>query len=339
MAENKHKLVGNATELDQVFPKPTRPESLRSYWSSPEAFAAHIEGINPSDCWTRAGWKTGREDDWYGSKDMAAAIALARYGWKEGAEMASRLQGKVMAQHPLRKEPVRFGVAGAYPDVARAIAGNPMNMIIPDKKRSKRRRPVTLISDMCVSYYTKSVEIINRAAVVAAIVDHIEVAGYACEVITYEYTRSGGWFSDSGDQFECMTAVKVKDSGQPLDIQRIAFGLGHPAMFRRMCFAETGYNQECKVLGSGLGCVAQFEYGDLSERNIFILPSCQGNHYFQTEAKAATEGLVYLVKALQKQKFPLFINSKIEVDPDSISLQQQGRQDHGNDEGDDYDDC
>lgn len=305
-------LVGNALEMQELFPPTGYKSQFRAYWSSPETFAAHVESMDKHKAWHDAGWNTG-DKDWYGTSNMQEALDLARNGWKEGANKASKLQNRILAQYPLQKRPTHYDVAGAYPDVPRAIAGNPMNMVVPDLQKSKRRPVITLLSDMSVNCGTNGDELINRAAVVAAIIDHIEAAGYACEVVSFERTRKHHWGEDE-KEFDSMVAVKVKAPEQPLDIQRLAFGIGHPSMFRRLCFAEIGYNKVCHVLGSGLGGAIKLPQNELAERNIYVLPSCNSNSHFTTEEKASNQGVAFMVKSLQEQGFPLYVGAKVHID-------------------------
>ncbi len=229
--------TGNAGELQYVLPQHEIKSAKRvftSYWSSPEAMAKEIETWDVNKAWCNSAWE--ESNSFYGSQSMTEAIKLAREGWPEGVTKASRLVDKIKANNPIQLKKVKYDVVGSFPNVARAISGNPLNMRNPDITRASKRPIVTLLSDICASCKHNASEFLNRAAAVAAIVEQVEAAGYACDVIVFSK-------SYYGDAINTCSWIQVKNSNQPVDIHRIAFGLGHPAMFRRFIFAEEGYHR------------------------------------------------------------------------------------------------
>jgi hypothetical protein len=317
MAEVLLKVTGDARELETVIPAPKSRfhKVKRSYWSSPEQMAREVRTWDRRQAWTDLGW-IGNDPDWYGSNSMEETLNLAEEGWKKGIEKASRLQNRIRANNPIMLKRKSFSIAGATPDVPRAISGDPENMRVPDVSKASRRVVITLFSDMSAHCGHNGVEFINRAAVLAAIVDEVEAAGYACDVITFANSQSG-WDGNKG--FNFCSCIQVKNSNQPVDISRLAFGLGHTSLFRRMVFAEKGHDHFCKDLGSGLGHADDLDLTGMAERNIFLLPSVRNaNGAFDTEEKAETEGVQFIIKALEGQGFPVlkteeFRNSKQEL--------------------------
>lgn len=295
-------------ELESVLPKPKDKHTkvFRGYWSSPERMAREVKTWDRNKAWHQSGWQTD-DPDWRGSRSMEETLSLAEEGWEEGRVKASRLQNRIRAKNPIMLKRKQFSVAGASPDVPRAISGNPFNMRVPDVAKASRRVVITLLSDMAAAFGHAGPEFINRAAVLAAIVDEIEAAGYACDVISYCNSEGGGWFGDGSYQFNYCSAIQVKNSNQPVDISRLAFGLGHTSFFRRMVFAEKGYDHFCRDVGDGLGHSDDFDLTGLSEKNIYQLPSIRhAEGAFHTEEKAETEGVQFIIKALKDQGFPLF---------------------------------
>ena len=140
-------------------------------------------------------------------------------------------------------------------------------------------------------------EFIHRAAVVTALIDQIESSGYACEVIGFASTTDG-------DDLHTQVSVQLKNSNQPVDLARLAFGLGHPAMFRRLIFAQWGIDDFNKDLGQCLGFSGCVTDGGLADKGIYIIPSINGTGVFETEEKAQKEGLEYIIKSLKEQGCP-----------------------------------
>lgn len=302
----KEQIVGNAQELQYVLPpmdSENGPEAFRSFWSSPEELAKRVRTLKES-CWYKDIWT--EENGFYGVS-MKEALKMAEDGWKEGAERIEKVLAKVKAQNPFRKKPIKYGIVGSVPDVARAVSGNPLNMKNIDLTKASRRQVITLISDIGALGGVDSENFINRAAVITAIIDELESCGYACDVISVSTCNDGGgsFWGSLGNGGQVQVAVQVKNSNQPLDITRLAFGVGHPSMFRRLIWAErTGHPATKTILGH-VGCTVRLDYKDLAERNIYHLPTTD-NSVFETEEKAIDKGVQECVECLQKQGFKGF---------------------------------
>lgn len=308
MSEEKL-VVGNAVHLEHFFPgRLPGFNTFKSFWSSPDKIADYIESIHPSECWHTSAWDS-HDSGWAGTKTMEEAIRLIREGWKEGIELVERMQRRILARYPISKRRVEFDVVGDVPSVARAVSGNPKNMRKPDPHRSRRRPIITLISDMAATCGHEPVELINRAAAVAAIIDHVEAAGHSVEVVAVAYSQS--------TKHEIRSHVMVKESHQPVDIARLAFGLGHAAMFRRIIFADWSIDDFNKPLGRGLGYNHKIKLGtqeqkDLEEKHMYVVGSVEyTRNIFLTEESTETHGLNYLLAGLKYQKFPALDFSRI----------------------------
>ncbi len=297
---------GNAKELDEFVPVVTKDvkNGYHSTWQSPEQFYSHVKSLQKGDAWQTAGWDRGKQ--WYGTESLDEAIDLAENGWKEGIERVERLRSRTIAQNPMRAQPIRYGIAGSTPCVPRAVAGNIFNMRAPDLARSKRRPVITIVSNMAANCGISETVISNRAAVVAAMVDQIESAGFSCEVIATA-TSAGGWRGDS--EFKAATSIVVKRSDQYADVGRMSFALGHSSMFRRFVFNDWGTAGVCqKGLGSSLGSNLELTHDDdLNFRGIYSLPSPeQSRDLFKDEETSATKGLAWLIDEMKAQNCPAF---------------------------------
>lgn len=296
----KHLEKGNAAELNEILPAVKHDKQFRSLWSNPETMAADI--LAKGEGWHYDTWGQGHDrKSFTGVNSMREAVELVRNGWQDGAACAARLRDKINAAHPMGPRMVRHDVAGAFPVVARAVAGNPLNMRRIDSAKLRRRPVVTLISDICCAHYIDAKVLINRAAVVAAVVDAVEAAGFSCNVVGYARTQRS-------DELSALAAVSLKQSDQPADIARLAFGLGHSAMLRRLFFAAWTQNTFTEKLGGGLGTVTSFQPTKaLAARGIYVVPGPQEcSEKFTSEEKAATVGLAHIVGSLTKQGCPAF---------------------------------
>jgi len=288
-------IIGNAAELNDLVPD----LKWHSTWDTPEAFARHIASLDKEKAWSDSGWDG--DETFTGTKNMEEALKLAEGGWQEGAEHVLKLQGNILAANPQLPKTVKYSMAGSIPNVPRAIAGNPINMKALDLSLSRRRPVLTIMTAMHANWTISKDAITNRAAVVAAIIDMIEAAGYACEVIAFAPSIG------HGENEVVSTSVIIKASTQPLDVARLAYGVGHSSMFRRLIFADWGSDPMLKkILGRGLG-MCHFDVSKLQNTGIYVLPSVEDNRELFKDAKtSATKGLAFLIGKLRDQGCPAF---------------------------------
>ncbi len=303
--------VGDNPSLGKFLPQLLKTDSYLSSWSSPEAYSRYIKGLDPSKKWNNA----GREPDTsghYGTDTFEEALELGDKGWQEGVEKVYKLRDRINALNPIIKRPQQFGIAGTVPSVPRAVAGNPMNMRLPTDTVSRRKPVITIMSNMSANWGVNADMITNRASIVASLVDRIEAVGFGCEVVTLATSASGY----GAKKFQAATMVTVKEAGQPVDVGRLAFGLGHVAMFRRLIFADwCGHPVNKSGLGSGLGSTCRIEMGELNQDNIFVLDEMgREAKLFANDEIAATEGLAFLIDSLKKQGCPAFTREKVHED-------------------------
>ena len=173
-----------------------------------------------------AGWQKNNAK-WYGSQSMEHALEIARDGWQEGVENASRVVEFISLQHAQKKRRA-YSVAGGTINVGRMLSGNPAHMV--KRQKAPGRRIMTLFVENTASGMIKADTLVVRAAVCGALTDILEQNGYSCEIIavTMQSNHSRG-----GAQ----TAVTIKHAGEKLNISDLVFSLGHPSFLRRFNFA------------------------------------------------------------------------------------------------------
>lgn len=292
--------LGDAPQVSRMFTtKDGQPFTYTSSWSSSEKFARHIKSIKKSSAWHPSGWEQG-EKQFRGTDTFEEAIQLAEEGWKEGVAKVSALQQKILANNPLLKEPIKYDVVGAVPNVPRAISGDPKNMRAVDLKKSRRRPVITIVANMSASWNVNEQILCNRAAAIAAVVDKIEASGFAVEVVAAGITGTG--------KFTVCTSITLKESHQPVDIARLAYGLGHSSFFRRLVFADWGGNDFCKPLGHGLGYISDMTRSpDCEDQGMLILPCANtGMRHFKDDERTEKDGVDFIIEVLKSQGCPAF---------------------------------
>lgn len=188
-----------------------------------------------------AGWQTGR-DGFAGTPDMRSAIALARDGWPQGADMVRRISELLTTEHAVNRKRV-YSVAGGRANVARMLAGNPSHM----RSRPKRdaRNVITLYIELTASAAIKAENLMLRAAIVTAICDILEQSDHSCNIIAVKTS------SDGGQSFQA--AIEIKAAGEALNVDNVTFAMGHPSMLRRFCFALAAAPDELRGFWHGMG--------------------------------------------------------------------------------------
>lgn len=293
------KTIGDAPALAEHLPALPHTKQSFALFSSPEAISRYLAGITAADKWANVAWDSaGGDSSWYGTPSMPAAIDLCQNGWKAGTEQVARLRDKINAANPTGPRLIKWDIAGAYPSVPRALAGNPMNMRRMDNAKLRRKPVITLLHQMNGLSHVKAEVFNNKAAAMAAIVDAIESAGFSVELIgvTLSDGSSGG--------FAHILAVTLKSAGQQVDIGSLAFSLGHAGMFRRFVFGVYCADRFNAPLGHGMGHTVEFPS---LPNNAYMLPSANNcKAEFDNEQSTIAKGVPFLIKKLSEQGCPAF---------------------------------
>ena len=134
-----------------------------------------------------------------------------------------------MPKAALRDRVVQWEVAGAYPDVARAVAGAPDCMLDDTPNEVRPTQSVRVIVSIATPWTTDLFEFVNRGAAILSAVEAAEASGHRVEVVVEE-TVVG---QDTGFS----ASIMLKSAGHPADRDSLAFFLIHPSALRRVFFA------------------------------------------------------------------------------------------------------
>lgn len=291
----------DAPELMQIIPAMHHATQTWHCFKSPESLCEYLATIPESSYWTRSVVIEPSDFQFRQVKSRNEAFALCRDGWQEGARRVAAMRDKIAVNIPMRRQFTSYGVAGAIPNVPRFLAGNPMHMKRLADSRARQRPVITLINHMGGVAGVKAKCFVNKCAVVAAIVDAIEANGYSCHVIGMAQSQC------HNETYLCGVAATVKEAGDSVDIGRMAFALGHAAMFRGLVFGVRASDSINRPLGD-MGWTVDFN-GQNETANSYILPSMNTNSkLFETEELASTRGLAYFLDMLKAQGCPAFDN-------------------------------
>jgi hypothetical protein len=191
------------------------------------------------------GWHDdASEAEWFGTKNMGEALALARDGWPEGVELAREVMEFIEGETATRRLRT-YGVAGGRVNVGRMLSGHPLHM--RRREAQPARKNVTVFVETGMAANVGASDMIIRAALAAAICDTLEKNGYSAELVTV----SSGSYNDG--RAASQIAVTLKHAGEKLNINDVVFALGHPSYLRRLEFACLGYDRELQGIWTGMG--------------------------------------------------------------------------------------
>lgn len=201
-------------------------------------------------------WKTRRhggdcshnttDPKFYGSSSYEQGLAVAGTGWREGAErvaaLRAELSGAVQAMAAARASQMTYDVVGECFDIGKIATGEPefcMNWNEYGDERSQK--VVKIVANISVSAAVNKETIYARGAACLAAVDLLETLGQRVELwIAIGVTGTSQF--DKRDYTQLDTQVCVKQAGQPVETDRLAFVLCHASMFRRLGFAHFELN-------------------------------------------------------------------------------------------------
>jgi hypothetical protein len=213
--------------------------------------------------WDRQSSRATHDKQWTLGVSWEGALRMARNGWEEGIRQVHALAAAVPNNTVVTRE---LSVAGEYPDVPRYLAGDPFNMV----KRGKARVPkptMTIVSSIGANSHVSGQAMANFGAAIVALVDRLESRGVRVELI-------GCWRSTGmGDRSSFSMSWTVKRAEDALDLSAVAFGLGHPAMLRRLGFAvmeRSPKRVEIYGYGASTSVIGPVDLIDVPDSALFI---------------------------------------------------------------------
>jgi hypothetical protein len=200
---------------------------------------------------------------WSGSPTYESGLALAREGWRDGAErvraMAASIGGRVEAR--MMRKVARFSHRRGMLVASRLQQGNPkpfVRMVEREMADRNGRRVVRVVVNGAASDGIEPEVIETRGAAVTALVDALERAGRRVELDLVVGIRNP----------DIETWVRIKGAGDRLHLENVAYALAHPSTLRRLMFAvwEKLPAADRRYLEVGYGTpneVAEADRGDL----------------------------------------------------------------------------
>ena len=193
-------------------------------------------------------------DSWFGVKSYDEALELLRNGYQSTVDAMGGVF-KASRNGVAKRITFQNEIQGFAPVVPLALKGVPNCMVNMTMKPIKAK-VIDVCYDMTAGCSVKSSDIIKAGQVLLGTIVELEKQGYRFNIYAVQ---------SYSDEVSCdMLAVKVKSSGQPLDLRRISFPLTHTAWFRVI-----GVDWYSKVPGgkyrSGYGHALGYEINNNAE--------------------------------------------------------------------------
>ncbi len=180
----------------------------------------------------------GSEHVTVGTDSYQEAHELAEQGWPEGVEKIKVIVERIFetTRKALEEQGIRYALdGGAYVDVGRYCSGEPECFGVFDTV--EKIRPIfklEVCTNMAGNWGEKQIQ--NRGAAVLGMIDAVESVGYSAEVdlIVGSEQRKN----------TLIYKIRVKNAGEPLDMDRLAFCLMHPAFNRRISWSAREHEDD-----------------------------------------------------------------------------------------------
>lgn len=218
-----------------------------------------------------SGRRDYRGDTWYGGVTYEEAITFAREGDPASAqmvnEMAERIIGDVEAKlGPVKKPRLRRRPAGSRPIPTAVIRGEP-SFMLRQESLPRETRVMRITHNLAASAMISPEELRMRGAYVAAVVRALEARRVRTEIVVGAAINT----SYGRDDASYLWRTTIKEAGDYIDMDAVAFWIAHPAAFRRIIFgvmeeAPAEDRQRMGVPRGGYGYPSDFpesEHGDI----------------------------------------------------------------------------
>lgn len=232
-----------------------------------------------------------------GSADFNEAETLLRAGWPEGLKKMKVALDAVSASNTALGPSAAYmlDVAGAYPVAAVAASGDPLCMVAPAPISERARPIIKLVSSVATGAWATAEQIFNYGAGLVAIIDALEAHGFSVDLTSCRAVAR--------DKTRVSILTKVKGAGESLDLERLAFCLGHASYNRRIHFGVLEARAD-EAFRFSYGTPQLPEHGKEIDPDHVILPPCSSFESSQLVSPvAAFEAITEKVLPLLQDRF------------------------------------
>ena len=232
----------------------------------------------PNECWGKGESVTG-DKAFTGSESFEEAQQLAISGWAEGRDaMGADVEFAKAKQATFKRPDWEYSRAGQRVCIPSYVAGAPMHMMLLDDEDATPLPIVRIFCDIGATWNTSTEAMTRKGAAIVALIDQIERAGQRVELIATQISETHGQYEEQHIH------ITVKESFEPLDLDRVSFAVAHPSMLRRVCFRIMEFTFENRVKAYGM--VEKMK--NIPEDAMYIPPMLGDKGYEDMDAALAT---------------------------------------------------
>jgi len=180
--------------------------------------------------------REGASNSWDLKAGWDGAIKMAKEGWPEGLKRMQKVAELLEMPSGARSyepQPV-LAVAGDEVDIGAYLSGEPECMMDWEVRATPSfGKVVKIVCHLTANASVSANAMFRRGSLAYLIIDALESCGIRCEVWGLVKCSTCG-NRDEGPDF--LAQVCLKDADQPIEPDRLAYMLAHPAVFRRLGF-------------------------------------------------------------------------------------------------------
>lgn len=172
-------------------------------------------------------------DAWKGGISYDKAMELSSGGWDGGAAAVAMAESVTASIAPELGIEMEMTEAGSAVEMGAFMAGEPEDMITLTE-RNAERKVVRVYVNMSVSGAVNPESMLERGALIMAVVNCLELTGTSTEIIAFDSAR--GLVDGDGKQRVGVASVVIKRAGDCFNRQQAAFLTSHMASERHFFF-------------------------------------------------------------------------------------------------------
>lgn len=195
------------------------------------------------------------------------------HGWNE---MKDRIESQLTKLNPVITQERKiqekvYSYTGYYPNVSRAVRGNPKCMG-RYKKNFKDTKIVEIIWDPGISANENASRIETQGVKLLARIKSLELAGYRVKLVVQGFKGR----QETNEIYMCR--MTIKEENQPLDLSRISYPLANAEMLRTWVFHWYEHLPDAQyIIGYG---VSLYRWDTDKRKEILDAVNVRSNQYY-----------------------------------------------------------
>ena len=202
---------------------------ITEIYESLNAFARTINSRQPDDWWVNQYGENLTKN----SVQYKNAVEVMLTGDPESARLISQEVRKIRVKSNGNETRTKTynSTLGFVPNMGRVMTGHPENMINLHRQKVNNTKVLNIIYNIAIDYTQAKSEIAIQGARIVGEIINLEKNGYRVNLyvsLTAKYRESAN---------NAVLLIKVKDSGKPTNITRLAFPLINDSFLRKVIAA------------------------------------------------------------------------------------------------------